>query len=141
MAPEMSAPTDDETNHPNIDPAALAGAALAATITLFVAPGPFVPLTAIIGTTLLLILLSYELRRPRTFFQCYAFGSVCAFCGLLAVGFGIEGWRVHWSVEEWERLMNLEESCVEFWDLTLAWVILMFVFSSLGWICRKRKSA
>jgi hypothetical protein len=69
MATEKSTPMDDVTKHQTIDPAALAGAALAAAITLFVDPGPFVPLSAIIGITLLLILLSYELTRSRNFFS------------------------------------------------------------------------
>jgi hypothetical protein len=142
MATEKSTPTDDVTKYQSIDSAALAAAATAAVITLLVDPGPFVPMSIIIGLTLLLFLLGYELRRMRNLWQCFAFGAACAFCGLLVVGFGIEivcvqGWR-WWHVEDWERLMKLEVSCLGFWDLMIAWGILMAVFTAIGYICRIR---
>lgn len=82
---------EDLIKHQTIDSAALAGAATAASLSVFGVPGPYIPLNAIVGLTLLILLLTYELRRYRSRSQNLAFGSVCALCSLLVLGFSLSG--------------------------------------------------
>lgn len=117
-----------------IDSAALAGAATAATLTVFSEPGPYVPMNAIVGITLLAILLTYELRRYRTPVQNFAFGAVCALCALLVMGF-LREWQI--SGWEWEYWIDLEsqqppQSNVRYWFMFAAWAIFAGIFTWLG---------
>jgi hypothetical protein len=70
----------------NVDAAALAGAALAGALAVFLQEGPFDWLNGVVGATLLAIVVGYELDRPRTASQSVAIGAVFAFCSLLIVG-------------------------------------------------------
>jgi hypothetical protein len=117
-----------------IDSAALAGAATAAALTVFSAPGPYVPMNAVIGLTLLAILLTYELRRYRSHWQNFAFGAVCALCTLLILGFllewGISGWNLNYYEELENR--NPPDSEVNYWHMFISWGILTIMFTCLG---------
>jgi hypothetical protein len=70
----------------NFDAAALAGTTLAGSLTVFMEPGPFDLLNAVVGLTLFLILLAYERKRQRDFLQSIALASAAGFTVILAVG-------------------------------------------------------
>jgi hypothetical protein len=80
----MASPTHGvETS---FDAAALAGATLAAAISIFTKEGPYDWLSGTVGSTLILILYAYERRRPRDFAQTLAFSASFAVAGLLVFG-------------------------------------------------------
>jgi hypothetical protein len=115
-----------------IDPAALAGAATAAALAVFLQAGPFYPLNGCFGISLLAILLTYELKRYRTRWQSVAFGAVCALCALLVVGFVTEYWKGGWNSNYWVELEKNKESLVSQWELFFWWLALTVVFTGLG---------
>jgi multisubunit Na+/H+ antiporter MnhB subunit len=120
-----------------VDSAALAAAALAGALSVFSAPGPYVPLNAIVGLTLLIIVLAYELRRDRTNFQNVAFGAVCGLCSLLVVGFVAEFRQANWGWDYWVDLeKDPQRSNVNYWIMLTWWFGLTVVFTGLGFLFR-----
>jgi hypothetical protein len=116
-----------------IDSAALAGAAIAGALTVFSAPGPYVPLNGVVGLTLLILLLTYEPRRYRSDWQNLAFGGVCALCALLVVGFVTEFWESGWHWAYWVELeKEPRRSNMNYWFLSVGWLLLTGVFAGLG---------
>lgn len=115
-----------------IDSAALAGAATAAAVAVFVVPGPFVPLNAALGLTLLAIVLTYEMKRFRYRWQNLAFGCVCGLCALLVLGFVSEFLYSGFDLRYWEKLENPPRSNVNQWFLFFGWASLAVVFTRLG---------
>jgi hypothetical protein len=129
-----NAPQQDQfLRHQTVDPAALAGAATAAALAVFMEPGPFYPLNGIFGFSLLAILLTYELKRYRKGWQNLAFGAVCALCALLVVGLVAEFWKAGWASEYWVELEKTKESRVHQWTLFFWWLGLTVAFSLLGY--------
>jgi hypothetical protein len=116
-----------------IDSAALAAATLAGALSVFSAPGPYVPLNGAVGLTLLTILFTYELRRPRSNSQNIAFGTVCALCSLLVVGFIAEFRAAKWNWEYWKELKK-DTSHVNYWLMFIWWVGLTVVFTVIGFM-------
>ncbi len=78
----------------SIDPAALAAATLAAGLSLMLSEGPWDPWSMAIGTTLLLLLFSYDQSPVRTWWQTAAFASVAAICLTIFFAFPLE-----WALE------------------------------------------
>lgn len=125
--------------HQTVDPAALAGAAIAAAVAVFSVPGPFTPMNLVAGLTLLAILLTYELRRYRYKWQNLAFGAVCALCALMIVGFVIEFYRGGWRLDYWvELIKEPRRSNVNEWELLLCWLVLTGIFTICGFLGRLR---
>ena len=73
-----------------IDPAALAAAALAAAISSIAPPGPYGPVSMIIGATILLLIFAYDVEPHRSRYQSLAFSAVAALIAVLALGFPME---------------------------------------------------
>lgn len=115
-----------------IDSAALAGAAIAASLSIFSIPGPFYPLNGVVGLTLLTLLLSYELKRYRKGWQNVAFGMVCALCALLIVGFVTEFFLSGFDWRYWEKLQEPLRSRVGDWYVFIWWLFLTGAFTYLG---------
>ena len=125
--------------HQTVDPAALAGAAIAAAVAVFSVPGPFTPMNLVAGLTLLAILLTYELRRYRYKWQNLAFGAVCGLCALMVVGFVTEFYRGDWRLDYWvELIKEPRRSNVNEWYLLLWWLVLTCIFTICGFLGRLR---
>lgn len=115
-----------------IDSAALAGAVIAVSFTPFTIPGPFYPINAIIGLTLLTLLISYELKRCREGWQNVAFGMICALCGLLVVGFVTDFVGSGGGLDYYKELEEQERSLLGLWAEFVWWLVLTVVFTYLG---------
>jgi hypothetical protein len=74
----------------SFDSAALAGATLAATISVLGAPGPFKYMSAVTGLTLLAIIFAYESGRRRTLLQSVAVSMTMALAALLPAATALE---------------------------------------------------
>jgi hypothetical protein len=85
-----------------IDPAALAAASLAAAVSVIAPPGPYGPASIIIGLTMLLVVLGYDIDPDRTRRQSLAFSGVCALISLLVLGYPLE---ILWATSKLERLL------------------------------------
>lgn len=75
-----------------IDAAALAGAAMAASLSVLIAEGPFEWMNVVVGMSLLALVWAFEGRRPRRWRQSLAYGATVSLCALLCVGFVLEVW-------------------------------------------------
>ena len=73
-----------------IDPAALAAATLAVAISAIAPPGPYSPIGSVIGLTVLVLILAYDVDPQRTRLQSVAFGAVCALVTVLVIGYVLE---------------------------------------------------
>lgn len=73
-----------------IDPAALAAATLAAAISTIAPAGPYGPVGVMIGATILVLILAYDVDPNRTPWQSLAFAAVCALILLLTLGYPLE---------------------------------------------------
>jgi hypothetical protein len=73
-----------------IDPAALAAATLAAAISAIAPAGPYGPIGMMIGATVLVLILAYDVDPNRNWAQSLAFGAVCGLILLLTFGFPLE---------------------------------------------------
>jgi hypothetical protein len=82
----------EQTHTGGIDPAALAGAALAGALTVSAPPGPYAPASMVIGLTLLLVILGYDVDPHRERFQSIAFSAVFGLVCILIIGFPLEVW-------------------------------------------------
>jgi hypothetical protein len=121
------------TEGPKIDPAALASATVAGILAFFLDPGPFDPLSIVVGVTLLTILFAYEFRRGRSNLQNLAFGTVCGFIGLLVVGPLFELIFALRASGEWPKNDKGDEvSRVTTWHLLFLWIILSGLFWRIG---------
>lgn len=114
-----------------VDSAALAAAALAATVALTLLPGPFAWMASIVGLVLLLVLFGFDQEGFRTVFGSLAFSAVCGLCLAVACGallqlLGARG-EVHLANAQWQTE----------W-LPLLWVFATLLFWALD---RSRMSA
>jgi hypothetical protein len=78
------------SNGERAERAALLGIALAGAISVAVSSDRFDLWDTIVGITLVLILLTYDTRKPTQQIERYAFGAVYALCGLLIFGILLE---------------------------------------------------
>ena len=79
-----------------IDPAALAAAAFAGAISVFVPKGPYDWPSTIVGLTLIFILIGYDVEPRTRVVERIAFGAVLGLCSILASGILLErlfAWR------------------------------------------------
>lgn len=115
-----------------IDSAALAAAATAASLPVFLEPGPFVPINGILGFTLLFVLFGYEFRRTRKGLQHLAFGAVCGLCSLLVIASIAEFARGGWHPDYYVCLAEKKESRVSPWDLLWMWGVGLAIFTVIS---------
>jgi hypothetical protein len=106
---------EKEMESSRINPVALLAAVIAGALALTAARGDFGYLSTIGGLTALLVLFAYDQEGYRGILQSLAFSAVCAFCLMLASGFGLLS-------------LNLSSPAAihEKW-LPLTWVIATFV--------------
>lgn len=122
-----------QKNNP-IDSAALAGTVVAAILATSSQSGPWYPSDGAIGLTLLIVLMSYELERPRKKLQNVAFGMVCSLSTILIVGFITEFWLSGFNWHYWVELEkpNPAISRVNPWYIGTWWCVLTVVFTGVG---------
>jgi len=112
-----------------IDPAALAVAALAAAVSVIAGLGTYTPRCSMIGVTILLVIFGYDFDPHRTWQESLAFSAVCALVSLLALGYPSE-WafatnrtpRLHALLADPEHVLGL-------------WLVLLWVF--FAWDLRR----
>ena len=80
----------DQDANQQFDAAALAAAALAGALAVFIEPGPYDWMSGVIGITLLSVIFAYEKDRSRTGCQSCAYAMVVAFVMLLVAGLFLE---------------------------------------------------
>jgi hypothetical protein len=90
----------DSSRVGGIDPAALSAATLAAAISAIAPAGPYGPVAMMIGATVLILILAYDVDPHRTQPQSMAFGAVFGLIFLLTIGFPLE---IAFSVNPSER--------------------------------------
>lgn len=73
-----------------IDPAALAAASLASAVSTIVQPGPYTPVTLIVGLTILFVVMAYDIEAYRSTFQSMAYSAVLSMTSILASGYPLE---------------------------------------------------
>ncbi len=81
---------EEQKHREPFDPAALAGAAVAAAIAVTISPGPYDVLSVVIGATLLAIIGAYEQGRRRNLSQSAAMGTVIGLVAILPAGYLLE---------------------------------------------------
>ena len=80
----------EEKNGLSTDIAALSAAVIAGAVAVFMTPGPYGPLSLVIGITLIAVLIGYAWKRNKTEPQRAALSTVLSFAFLPVVGFFIE---------------------------------------------------
>ncbi|MBL8355472.1 MAG: hypothetical protein JNM01_11635 [Delftia acidovorans] len=73
-----------------IDPAALAAASLASAVSTLAQSGPYTLVTSVLGITILLLVLAYDIDPHRSRSQSVAYSCVSGLTTLLAVGYPLE---------------------------------------------------
>ncbi len=125
-----------QRQHPGnpMDSAALAGTIVAGVLATSTQQGPWDPSSGAIGLTLLIVLLAYELERPRRGLQNVAFGMVCSLSAIMIVGFITELWLSGFNSQYWVELerVNPPASRVNPWYVGGWWCALSVVFTGVG---------
>jgi uncharacterized BrkB/YihY/UPF0761 family membrane protein len=126
-----------------IDPAALAAAALAAAISTIAPSGPYGPASMVIGITILLLILAYDVDPHRSRAQSVAFSAVVALIALLSLGFPMECVfaahpmaRLHVLLKEIPQDKDLPMSEVPPLAAIVLWMLITIV---LYWRDRRRR--
>jgi len=114
----MNAP---RTEKEHVDTAALAGAVLAGVLASFVEPGPFDLMSAVLGITLIALLIAYLWNNRRTVGKSIAFSMVTAFSSLLVLGFVLE--MMLSTPKPINKVTGKEESNVQSSELAISWVV------------------
>jgi hypothetical protein len=73
-----------------IDPAALAAASLASAISTIAQPGPYTLVSLMVGATILILVLAYDVEPKRSSFQSLAYSAVVSLTAVLAIGYPLE---------------------------------------------------
>src|SRR5437763_68131 len=73
-----------------IDPAALAVAALAAAVSVIAGLGAYTPRCSMIGITILFVIFGYDFEPHRAWRESLAFSAVCGLVTLLVFGYPLE---------------------------------------------------
>src|SRR3954462_6737704 len=115
-----------------IDPAALAGAALAGALTVFTPPGPWAPGSMIVGLTLLGFIWGYDVdphREPR---QSFAFAAVVGLISTLVIGYPLEVLFSPTSFDTFKTLLHETReqqhySDVPPWVVLTLWALITFI--------------
>ncbi|MEH3085474.1 MAG: hypothetical protein PGN26_02825 [Xylophilus ampelinus] len=108
--------------HGGIDPAALAAASLASAVATLAQSGLYTPVTTVLGVTILLLVLAYDVDPNRTKFQSVAYSCVAGLTTLLAAGFPLE----------WIFARELPQ-----WAHCLAWVVFSTIYFFIDKPARK----
>lgn len=116
------------------DSAALAGTIIAGVLATSTQEGPWELSDGAIGLTLLIVLMAYELERPRRGLQNVAFGMVCSLSAVMIVGFVTELWLSGFNSQYWIELerANPPTSRVSPWYIGIWWCTLSVVFTGVG---------
>jgi len=114
----MNAP---KTEREHVDAAALAGAVLAGVVASFVEPGPFDLMSAVLGITLIALLIAYLWNNRRTVGKSIAFSMVIAFSSLLVLGFVLE--MMSSKPKPINKQTGKEESNVQSSELAISWAV------------------
>ncbi|RYE70627.1 MAG: hypothetical protein EOO81_07710 [Oxalobacteraceae bacterium] len=86
-----------------IDPAALAAATLAAAFSSLGQPGDYTLISSILGSTILILLLAYDVDQKRTLYQHAAFSCCVALTSILALGYFVqEAGRAYYLDPGWQ---------------------------------------
>jgi formate hydrogenlyase subunit 3/multisubunit Na+/H+ antiporter MnhD subunit len=120
---DVDAALDREQEGPT-DSAALAGATMAAVLTVVIPKGPFDSFSIPIGVSLAVLVCAFELHRRRTAAKSLAFATALSFPLLLIVGPFVEAARQGWTLSFFFHGGNEADGRVEPWLLTLVWVVL-----------------
>lgn len=104
-----------------IDPAALAAASLASAVSTLAQSGPYTLVTSVLGITILLLVLAYDIDPHRNWFQSVAYSCVSGLTTLLAVGYLLELIFVWWAPQE-------GTSAVPQWVHGVLWVLLSLAY-------------
>jgi ABC-type Mn2+/Zn2+ transport system permease subunit len=129
-----------KTEKEHVDTAALAGAVLAGVLASFVEPGPFDLMSAVLGTTLITLLIAYLWNNPRTWGKSIAFSMVTAFSSLLILGFVLE--MMSCKPKQVNAVTGKEESKVESTELAISWGIVTasVLIIDRAWVSRRTRS-
>jgi hypothetical protein len=104
-----------------IDPAALAAASLASAISTIAQPGPYTPVTAVLGLTILFVVLAYDIDPHRTRFQSLAYSCVAALTTTLAAGYPME---LYFAASLSDRTSS---AVPQLWTV-FAWIAFAFIY-------------
>lgn len=116
-----------------IDPAALAAASLASAISIMAQPGPYTQLSLVVGFTILVLIMSYDVDPQRTFFQSVAYSSVIGLTIALASGYPLE------ALMRTNNLCDPKDSAVSDLAITAIWILFTCIFLTLDRLVRVRK--
>jgi hypothetical protein len=121
----------DPSRRGGIDPAALAGVALAGALTVLAPSGPWAPGGMIVGLTLLGFVWGYDVDPQREPRQSWAFAVVVGLIGTLMIGYPLEIMFSPKPFETFKILLHeprLEQhfSDVPPWVVVTLWAIVSF---------------
>ncbi len=100
-----------------IDPAALAVAALAAAVSVIAGLGAYTPRCSMIGVTILFVIFGYDFEPHRAWRESLAFSAVCGLVTLLVLGYPLE----------YAFATNTHHRLRELLDIVL-WLIMLCVY-------------
>lgn len=115
-----------------IDPAALAAASLASAISTIAQPGPYTPITMVVGLTILAVVLAYDVEAFRTKFQSFAYSAAAGLTATLALGYPFEVYSQNYID------YNPTSSTVPQWVTVLAWLCFTAAFYVFDHPARRR---
>lgn len=130
-------------NKNEIDPAALAIVALAATVSVIAPSGPYGPGCMMIGVTIFCVVFGYDVAPRREWRQSLAFSVVCALISLLTLGYPLElifathrAARLHILIAEVSLEKDITHSEVPPWFILALWMVMVVLFYRLDkWRC------
>lgn len=114
-----------------IDPAALAAATVAAAISTIAPAGPYGPVGMMIGATICVLILAYDVDPHRTLFQSLAFGGVCGLILLLTFGFPLEILASKTPTARFNVLFHERESDISFSEVPPYVAMLFWLLASV----------
>ena len=116
-----------------IDPAALAAASLASAVSTIGQPGPYTSVTAIVGVTILFVVLAYDIEAYRSMFQSIAYSSVAGLSSILACGYLLELYYRRPDIDAAASAVPAESSLV-------GWAVVSVIYFSFDRPARRRWS-
>jgi hypothetical protein len=117
----------------HIDSAALAASAIAAVLAVSLVKGPYYEGNFIVGVTLTVLILAYEISNQRTFAQTVALGAVLGLCSLLYLGYLTDRFVFHTSPDA-------DDSNVSPMLEVYFWFVVTIIFSVLDVLWFQRRA-